>query len=257
LVKSDGSIVLLDFGMVGEISRKDATHFQNLIQAILLKNYAQAAEALKDLGFLLPGANLKIIENLLKDVLSIDLKEMKEMDLFAVKKEMNDMLKLLPIQVPTRFIFLGRSFITIEGLLLTINPNKEILDIIKPAFSDWLKQGNVNNWKFILQWINALPIFKVFHSVQELIETPQRLVAQKETLQQRDFHFSIYENQKKHTLLLGTLGFVGIFFGMYLQYPVLSKVSAGLIVISATVYIMSSWRQRKWLKSMDRNRKRG
>ncbi|MFJ7736199.1 ABC1 kinase family protein [Lysinibacillus sp. NPDC097287] len=257
LVKSDGTIVLLDFGMVGEISRKDANNFQHLIQAILLKNFAQAAEALKDLGFLLPGANLKIIENLLKEILTLDLNQVKEMDLFAVKKEMNDMLKLLPIQVPTRFIFLGRSFITIEGMLLTINPNNEILDIIKPAFADWLKQGNSNNWKFILQWMNALPIFKIFHSVQDLIETPQRLLAQKETLQQREFYFSIYENQKKHTLLLSVLGFIGIFSGMYLQYHVLSKVSGGLIVISSIVYIVSSWRQRKWLKFMDRNIKRG
>ncbi|MFJ7953869.1 ABC1 kinase family protein [Lysinibacillus sp. NPDC096418] len=257
LVKSDGTIVLLDFGMVGEISRKDATHFQNLIQAILLKNFAQAAEALRDLGFLLPGANLKIIENLLKDILTLDLNQVKEMDLFALKKEMNDIVKELPIQVPTRFIFLGRSFITIEGMLLTINPNNEILDIIKPAFSDWLKQGSANNWKSVLQWINALPIFKIFHSVQDLIESPQRLLAQKETLQQREFYFSIYENQKKYTFILGVLGFVGTFSGMYLQYPVLSKVSGGLIVISTFVYFISSWRQRKWLKFMDRNIKRG
>ncbi|KOS69808.1 ABC transporter [Lysinibacillus contaminans] len=255
LVKADGTIVLLDFGMVGEISRKDANNFQNLMQAILLKNYVQAAEILRDLGFLLPGANLKIIENLLKDVLTMDLNQLKEMDLFAVKKEMNDMLKSLPIQVPTRFIFLGRSFVTIEGMLQTINPNKEILDIIKPAFTDWLTQGDSNKWKLLLKWMNALPIFKVFHSFQELIETPGQLLVQKEALQQREFYFSIYENQKKQTFILFALGIVGIFSGIYLQYPILSKASGGLIGISSLIYIVSSWRQRKWLKIMDRKTK--
>ncbi|QDQ03486.1 AarF/ABC1/UbiB kinase family protein [Lysinibacillus fusiformis] len=252
LVKSDGTIVLLDFGMVGEISKKDATNFQNLIQAILLKNYAQAAVILKDLGFLLPGANLNIIENLLKDVLTLDLNQVKEMDVFAVKKEMNDMVKLLPIQVPTRFIFLGRSFVTIEGMLQTIDPNKEMLDIIKPAFSEWLKQGTSNNWKLVLQWIHALPIFKIFHTLKDLLETPQRLVVQKEALQHREFYFSIYENQKKQTFILSVLGFLGTFTGIYLNFSILWKFSIGLLIVASLLYIISSWRQRKWLKLMNR-----
>lgn len=250
LVKADGTIVLLDFGMVGEISRKDAANFQNLMQAIFLKNYAQAAETLKSLGFLLPGADLKVIENLLKEVLLLDVNKVKEMDLFAVKKEMNDILKLLPIQVPTRFIFLGRSFVTIEGLLLTINPEKEILDIIKPVFTDWVKQGSSNNWKSVLQWLNALPIFKVFHSLYDLVETPQRLLIQKETLQYREFVFSVYENQKRQIFILTVLALVGIFVGKYLHYAIVYKASAVLLSLSILLYIVSSWKQRKWLKRM-------
>ncbi|QPQ36049.1 ABC1 kinase family protein [Lysinibacillus sp. JNUCC-52] len=250
LVKADGTIVLLDFGMVGEISRKDAANFQNLMQAIFLKNYAQAAETLKSLGFLLPGADLKVIENLLKEVLLLDVNKVKEMDLFAVKKEMNDILKLLPIQVPTRFIFLGRSFVTIEGLLLTINPEKEILDIIKPVFTDWVKQGSSNNWKSVLQWLNALPIFKVFHSLYDLVETPQRLLIQKENLQYREFVFSVYENQKRQIFILTVLALVGIFVGKYLHYAIVYKASAVLLSLSIPLYIVSSWRQRKWLKRM-------
>jgi hypothetical protein len=41
----------------------------------------------------------------------------KEIDLFALKMEMNDMIQILSIQVPTRFAFLGRSFFTIEGII--------------------------------------------------------------------------------------------------------------------------------------------
>ncbi|WP_339262660.1 AarF/UbiB family protein [Lysinibacillus sp. FSL K6-3209] len=252
LVKEDGTIVLLDYGMVGEISRKDAANFQILMQAILLKNYAQAAETLKNLGFLLPGADLKVIENLLREVLQLDLNKVKEMDVFAVKKEMNDMIKLLPIQVPTRFIFLGRSFVTIEGMLLSITPEKEILDIIKPVFSDWIKQGSSTNWKTVLQWLNAFPIFKVFHSLQDLVETPQRMLIQKDALQQRDFVFAIYENQKKHAFIISVLALGAVFFGMYLQYALLIKASSGLLALSSLFYIVSSWKQKRWLQRLSK-----
>lgn len=186
----------------------------------------------------------------LREVLLLDVNKVKEMDLFAVKKEMNDILKLLPIQVPTRFIFLGRSFVTIEGLLLTINPEKEILDIIKPVFTDWVKQGSSNNWKSVLQWLNALPIFKVFHSLYDLVETPQRLLIQKENLQYREFVFSVYENQKRQIFILTVLALVGIFVGKYLHYAIVYKASAVLLSLSILLYIVSSWRQRKWLKRM-------
>ena len=255
LVKSDGTIVLLDFGMVGEISRKDATNLQNFVQSILLKNYTQATEILRDLGFLLPGANPKIIENLLKEVLTMDLNQLKKMDILAVKKEMNDLLQLLPIQVPTRFTFLGRSFLTIEGMLLTIDPEKDVLEIVKPAFFDWLSQGNASKWQLLIRWMNALPIFKVFHSLQEAIEAPQRLLVQKDTLQQREFNFSIYENQKKQAVFFTLFCLIGLFSGVYLQNMLVVKFSGFLGGLSIMVYIISSWRQKKWLKSLHKTPK--
>jgi predicted unusual protein kinase regulating ubiquinone biosynthesis (AarF/ABC1/UbiB family) len=249
-VKSDGTLVLLDFGMVGEISKADATHFQSLLEAILLKNYAKAAEVLVNLGFLLPEANLKPIEKLLAEALSFDLAELKEMDLFAVKKQMNDIVKSLPIQVPTRFVFLGRSFVTIEGMLHTISPNRELLDLIKPAFMDWLNQSETNKWKLFLKWVNSQPVFQFVHKVFDLIEKPQQILEQKETQQLREFQFAIFENQKKQWFYLGLVGVVGTFVGIFFKEALIWQGSIGLAGISLIGYWISSWKQKKWVKQI-------
>ncbi|WP_084138849.1 ABC1 kinase family protein [Halalkalibacter okhensis] len=115
LVSKEGQIVLLDFGMVGEISKKDASYFQALIEGLLSKNYSKSVECLIQLGFLLPEADPRTIERLLAELLSFQPAQLKEMDLIALKLEMNDMIQALPIQVPTRFVFLGRSFITMKA----------------------------------------------------------------------------------------------------------------------------------------------
>jgi predicted unusual protein kinase regulating ubiquinone biosynthesis (AarF/ABC1/UbiB family) len=250
LVKSDGTLVLLDFGMVGEISKADATQFQSLLEAILLKNYAKAVEVLVNLGFLLPEANLKPIEKLLAEALSFDLAELKEMDLFAVKKQMNDIVKTLPIQVPTRFVFLGRSFVTIEGMLHTISPNRELLDLIKPAFMDWLNQSETNKWKLFLKWVNSQPVFQFVHKVFDLIEKPQQLLEQKETQQLREFQFAIFENQKKQWFYLGLVGVVGTFVGIFFKEALIWQGSIGLAGISLIGYWISSWKQKKWVKQI-------
>jgi predicted unusual protein kinase regulating ubiquinone biosynthesis (AarF/ABC1/UbiB family) len=254
LVKADGTLILLDFGMVGEISKKDAANFQSLFEAILIKNYAAATEVLIDLGFLLPEANSKTIERMLKEAFSFDLNQLKEMDLFKVKKELTDMIKALPIQVPTRFIFLGRSFVTIEGMLHTINPNQEFLELAKPPFIEWLNQSNQNKWKLALKWVNSQPIFKIFHSINDLLETPKSIIASQQMQQQREFYFSIYENQKKQMFSLVILSLIGIFSGLYLKQPVIWHISSGIGGVSLIYYVVCSVKQRRWLKSIDKNR---
>jgi predicted unusual protein kinase regulating ubiquinone biosynthesis (AarF/ABC1/UbiB family) len=249
LVQSDGTLVLLDFGMVGEISKSDAANFQSLLEAILLKNYSKAAEVLVKLGFLLPEANLNIIEKMLTDALTLDLTQLKELDLLDLKKEINAIVKSLPLQVPTRFVFLGRSFVTIEGMLHTISPNKETLDIVKPAFMDWLNHSETNKWKLVLKWIESQPIFRIFHSVTDLLQKPQQFLEQKESQQLREFQFVMVENQKKQSFYLGVVGIIGIFMGVYMQAPILWKGTIGLVGFSLLSYIVSSWKQRKWLKS--------
>jgi predicted unusual protein kinase regulating ubiquinone biosynthesis (AarF/ABC1/UbiB family) len=251
LVQSDGTLVLLDFGMVGEISKNDAANFQSLLEAILFKNYSKAAEVLVKLGFLLPEANLKIIEKVLADALTLDLTQLKELDLITLKKEMNDIVKTLPIQVPTRFVFLGRSFVTIEGMVHTVSPNQLTLDIVKPAFIDWLNQSETNKWKLVLKWIHSQPIFQLFHSITDLLQKPKQFLELKESQQLREFQFVILENQKKQSFYLGIVGAIGIFAGVYLQTPILWQVSIGVAGLSVLGYLVSSWRQKKWVRRIN------
>lgn len=248
LVKADGTIILLDFGMVGEISKKDALNFQDLIQAILAKNYAMAVKVLIDLGFIQPGANTKAIEPVLKEAFSFDFNQLKEMDLFQVKKDLNEMIKSLPIQVPTRFIFLGRSFVTIEGMLHSISPDQELLEIAKPAFIDWLNHGNQSKWKLVLKWIHSQPVFQIFHSITDLLEAPNRYLEQTKALKQREFYFTKFENQKKQAFFLAILGVAGVFAGLYINEAILWKGAAGIVGLSIITYFINNKNQKKWLK---------
>lgn len=248
LVKSDGTIILLDFGMVGEISKKDALNFQELIQAILAKNYRMMVKVLIDLGFFLPSANQKAISPLLKEAFSFDISQLKEMDLFQVKKDLNEIIRSLPIQVPSRFIFLGRSFVTIDGIIKNIKPDQELLDVAKPAFIDWLNSSKQSKWKLVLKWIHSQPVFQIFHSITDLLEAPNRYLEQKQALMKKEQYFTKYENQKKQSFLMGAFGIVGFLVGFHIGDEMIWKVSAGIIGSSLLIYFISNINQRKWLK---------
>jgi predicted unusual protein kinase regulating ubiquinone biosynthesis (AarF/ABC1/UbiB family) len=255
LVSKEGKIILLDFGMIGEISKKDSTHFQTLIECFLSKNYAKAVDCLFDLGFILPGADSRTIERFLAEFISFQPAQLKDMDLLALKKEMNDLIQALPIQVPTRFIFLGRSFVTVEGIIRHHAPETDLIDLGKPVFMEWLnKQGN-HKWSFIWQWIKSQPIFKLINSVTEFLNAPQRFEEMKGIEQRRQFQFNIYENNKKHLFQLFLLGIAGIMVGIYTSHSFIFNLSAGVMTVSGVMYMICSYKLKKWLKYMHEKRR--
>lgn len=255
LVSKEGKIILLDFGMVGEISKRDSSHFQDLIKSFLSKDYAKTVECLAHLGFLLDEGESRTIERLLAEYVTIQPSDLKDMDLIALKMEMNDMIQALPIQVPTRFVFLGRSFVTIEGILHELVQEDELIDIAKPVFLEWLSKQENSKWSFVWMWLQSHPLFKIFHSASEFLKTPQTLERLKETEQRRQFQFTILENNKRHLFQLMLLGLGGLGASIYLSHPLLWKISTGVTIFSIAGYFISHYNLKKWMKYMAKKRR--
>ena len=254
LLSEEGQIILLDFGMAGEISKRDAVAFQELIENFLAKNYSKAVEVLERLGFLLPNAETKMIEKLLSEWLEINFTQFKEMDLIKLKLEINDLIAALPIQVPTRFVFLGRSFITIEGIIRNLVPEEELMQLASTVFKDWLGSQD-SKWSFYWKVIQSQPFFKTFHSAIEFLDSPRKLEQLKETEQRRSFQFAIYENRKKKLFQLFMLGCIGAGAGYYLNEDPILLVSTALSGLAVVGYAMNSYKLGKWLKYMPEKRR--
>ncbi|WP_223587564.1 ABC1 kinase family protein [Neobacillus bataviensis] len=254
LISKEGKIILLDFGMIGEITKKDAMYFQSLIESFLSKNYSKAVDCLFHLGFLLPEANSRTMERLLAEFTSFHPAQLKEMDLMALKLEMNDMIQALPIQIPTRFVFLGRSFVTIEGIIRNLAPEAELMELGKPVFIEWInKQGN--RWSFVWQWVQSHPIFKIVHSVTEFLNAPQKLEELKKIEQRRQFQFTIYENTKSRLFAGILLGVIGIAGGCFVPNTLIFNLSIGVTAVTVVGYFISSYKQKKWMKYMHEKRR--
>lgn len=250
LVTKQGKIILLDYGMVGDISKQDASCFQELIENVLSKNYGKAVECLRSLGFLLPEADARVIEKFLAEMATFQLSQLKATDLFALKKEMYEMVQVLPIQVPTRFVFLGRAFVTVEGIIQHLAPDGDLVEMAKPIFLKWLNQQGNAKWAFAWRWVQSQPLFKIFHTVTDFLNMPRKLEALKEVEQRRSFQFQIYETRKKHLFQLLWLSIVGIGAGIYSTHSFITQLSVGLFVASGIGYIFSHFKLKKWMKYM-------
>ena len=70
LIKPDGTIVLIDFGMVGSISKEEARSVLKVVEGILLKQFDQVLDGLEELRFLLPQADRRLLADAIARVVA-------------------------------------------------------------------------------------------------------------------------------------------------------------------------------------------
>lgn len=143
-IKPDGTIVLLDFGMVGEIKREARKYIQDLVQSVVLKDYDAVVEALDRLRFLTPNADREQVKMALQFGLELYFKRdyaMLDDDMLeAMLTQLQDFVREQPIQLPAEYAFLGRAFSTVAGVVTTILPDVDFLEVGKPIVSEWLNE---------------------------------------------------------------------------------------------------------------------
>ncbi len=122
-------LIFVDFGMVGHIPSLMGDNLRKIMIGVMQRDARQLTEAYQDLGFFLPGADTeRIIEAqsiLLDHIWGRKLLELSRPDPKEVQEltsEFRDILFDFPFQIPQDFIYLGRAFGMVMGLISQLDP---------------------------------------------------------------------------------------------------------------------------------------
>lgn len=185
LLEPDGGIVLIDFGMIGNITPKDSQAVLRAAEGIIFKNYDQVLDALEDLRFLLPQADRAVLGDAISRlVAAYESNELSQMDSFVVERILSDMQEIVrtqPVQLPAEFAFFGRAASIFVGVLHVLDPKVDLLALARPRILEWAasqKEGKgIFGKEDILRWVlNATGPLRVFpQKVINYLEEPERL----------------------------------------------------------------------------------
>ncbi|BFH65657.1 ABC1 kinase family protein [Paenibacillus azoreducens] len=133
LVRKDGSLAFLDFGMVGRLSEDMKHHLSELIIALMRKNTDSMVRAILRLG-LLPEDN--DMDSLRKD-LGILRDEYYDIPFseIGIGKALNDLFGVAQrhaIVMPPDLTLLGKALLTMEGVIQKLDPSLSIIDMAEP-----------------------------------------------------------------------------------------------------------------------------
>ena len=135
----DGTIVFYDFGLVIPISENLMGGFKRLFACIVQRDTAGIVDILIELGIILPTTGDKDdIRLFFKTALNY----LETLDGTSVANDIMEdevLLRLAqtkPFLVPSSFIYLAKTFSTIEGTCLKLDPNFTYYDYLEPLIKE-------------------------------------------------------------------------------------------------------------------------
>ncbi|MFY7868074.1 MAG: ABC1 kinase family protein [Exiguobacterium sp.] len=220
-IRADGTIILLDFGMVGQTTAQDMATIRNILQAFISLDYDSIVDGLEDLRFLLPTANKQNIRQALEKAVTFYLEtDIDTVDTKLIEKVLQDIQLLVknePIQLPAEFAFFGRAASTLLGILQILDPKIDLFTLGKPIVIEWLEEdGTTLQNRYVKTGINyAKKLLNVPPLLDNYLKEPtrkrlseqamfQRTLESKELLHRQTFNAIVI----LLGLLVGLLGYI-------------------------------------------------
>ncbi|MDR0285997.1 MAG: hypothetical protein LBI33_14080 [Propionibacteriaceae bacterium] len=150
LVRSDGVIQLIDFGMVGSVTAATRAEYERLVLGLVRRDAVGIVRSLKALHFLGPGADTArltemiepYIDAIVGDVANfytgrsiVDSVMSGHVSLTidpAALTEIQQFIYTQPITLPGQTTFLGKALITVIGLTLRLDPAMDLIGTATP-----------------------------------------------------------------------------------------------------------------------------
>lgn len=168
LVNQEGTIILLDFGMVGQLMKKDKYAFAGIFIAMSRYDAREMAVQLRKLAVEDNITDMRQfvydLNDLIEDYAHLDVSESSIQDVIErLQKIMYD----YHITVPGGVFLIFRAFAILEGIGKKLHPNFKTYEFIKPygqrLLTDQLKPENLANeaaqrFSNVTSFLNTFPV---------------------------------------------------------------------------------------------------
>jgi predicted unusual protein kinase regulating ubiquinone biosynthesis (AarF/ABC1/UbiB family) len=129
----DGRIAYVDFGNVAQLSQRNKEVLIDAVVHAVNEDYDAMAGDFIQLGFLVPGTDVRPIVPALESIWSdAATRSLSNFNFRTVTNAFNKLVYQYPIRIPERFSLVIRSLLTQEGICMTLSPDFRFLQIAYP-----------------------------------------------------------------------------------------------------------------------------
>jgi predicted unusual protein kinase regulating ubiquinone biosynthesis (AarF/ABC1/UbiB family) len=147
-------LAFVDFGMVGHVPASARDGLREAVIAVGTQNAARLVQAYEKLGFLLPGADLELIEQMEAKAFErfwgksmAELKDIDHRELMEFGHEFRDLMYEMPFQIPQDLLLLGRTVAILSGMCTGLDPGFNVWESVRPYAEDLVKSEVTGNWE--------------------------------------------------------------------------------------------------------------
>ncbi|MUT66920.1 AarF/ABC1/UbiB kinase family protein [Paenibacillus sp. NEAU-GSW1] len=157
LVLPEGALAFLDFGMVGRLPPERKRYFASLVIALRNQSTSGVIRAISGMGFIPEQTDI--------DVLRADVEELRDkyynvpLSQLRISEMVNDLFALArrhQFNIPSELTLLGKTFLTMEGVVTSLDPSFSVVDVAEPIGRKLFKNRfNIRNLS--KKWLEELP----------------------------------------------------------------------------------------------------
>ena len=127
----DGKIVWLDLGMMGRISPREAELYMGIIRTIYEQDVPALTDTLLSLGQYTRMPDRQALAERIGIFLhKYEAMPMADMDMGVLVDEFVQILNEYGVSVPGSLTMLGRSLLVIQGMLTSVSPDANVIEIV-------------------------------------------------------------------------------------------------------------------------------
>ncbi|MCA0971090.1 AarF/ABC1/UbiB kinase family protein [Halobacillus litoralis] len=259
MLKPDGTLVVIDFGMVGEVRDEDVRSIRKIVQGFILEDYDMVVQALEQMGFLLPNADSDKVKNLLKQSTDLYLDgnfdKLDPNTMNETLEEIEGFIKDQPIQLPADYAFLGRATSIIVGVLSTVHPQIDLIEWGRPVIRDWIsgdeKQSTASLYTEVAKE-TARPLLSLPRALVNYLEDGDKERDWKTQHQQKQMSHQFYLFYALLSFIMMLAG-VGLMLVEALTIMWITSVITGIGLIGVVFCLVNHWRMIKDMTKQGRN----
>jgi len=220
----DWQLTFVDFGMAGSVPGRLSEGLREMIIGVGTRDAARVVASYQMLGVLLPGADLKLLEQagaqLFDRFWGMSMGELRDIDhrqmmQFAV--QFRELMYEMPFQLPHNLLLLGRTVAILSGMCTGLDPGFNVWTQLTPYARKLVRDEGVSNWDVWLDEIGEL--------VKGLISLPSQTGRVLTRLERGELTFNvpqvnrqIFHLEGAVNRLTGSIIFAAFLFGGVLLY---------------------------------------
>jgi predicted unusual protein kinase regulating ubiquinone biosynthesis (AarF/ABC1/UbiB family) len=137
-VGPDGSIVIYDFGMVGEISQLQREAILGCIASVINVNPAELIKNLVILGVVKEDVKQQSMERAVQPFIEYYKgKQIKELDFSNLEHDIDQIAMDRSLKLPPSLAYLLRTGSSLEGIARSLHPNFSFVEAARPSVRKW------------------------------------------------------------------------------------------------------------------------
>lgn len=160
-------LTFVDFGMVGTVPDNLRQGLRELLIAVGTRDAARVVRAYQTLNILLPGADLKLIEEaeaqLFERFWGMNMRELTQIshaEMMRFALQFRQLLYDMPFQIPHNLLLLGRTVAILSGMCTGLDPNFNVWFQLQPYAEKLIAAEATTNWRDWLteagEWLRLL-----------------------------------------------------------------------------------------------------